>query len=551
MRLPGAWTLAAELGRLLDEADYAGIDLAETLPGVVEGDLASHWQTTLEFLRIVTHHWPAILASLGQINPAARLVGLINAQTSAWRDTPPRSRVWLVAREGNPALCRLAGTVAGFEHGLLLLPGYDAELSDAAWAALDDSHAQAGIAALLAAIGAGREDIQHLPGPPAKAAAGRASLLSRALLPAAQLGDWQQKTPLNIQGLSRLEAQDEAQDATAIAMILRNALEVPGRTAALITPDRGLATRVAAALKRFGVTADDSAGEKLLDTPPSLLLRLLARAAAADYAPLPLLALLKHPLTALGLAPEQCRDHAKRLEMQVLRGPRPAPGFAGLRARLDQADRQTDRDFVDRLEQRCAPLALPGAVNPAVALEALVRTAEAFAETADQNGAARLWSGEAGTALSELLREALATLADLPDISPADVPELLEALLAGTVVRRPRTKDGHPRVAIWGAQEALLQSVDIAVLGGLAEGVWPAMAEPGPWLSRPMRKAAGLPAPETDIAAAAHDFFSLAAACGTVVSPHPPGAAPPRRAGALAHTAERAARGRRPGPAPP
>ena len=106
VRLPGAWTLAAELGRLLDEADYAGIDLAETLPGVVTGDLASHWQTTLEFLRIVTHHWPAILASLGQINPAARLVGLINAQASAWRDTPPRSRVWLVAREGNPALCR-------------------------------------------------------------------------------------------------------------------------------------------------------------------------------------------------------------------------------------------------------------------------------------------------------------------------------------------------------------------------------------------------------------------------------------------------------------
>jgi ATP-dependent helicase/nuclease subunit B len=524
VRLPGAWTLAAELGRLLDEADYAGIDLAETLPGVVEGELASHWQTTLEFLRIVTHHWPAILASLGQINPAARLVGLINAQSAAWADTPPPHRVWLVAREGNPALCRLAGTVAGLEHGLLVLPGYDAELSEPAWEAVDESHAQAGIKGLLAAIGAQRDDIARLPAPAAKTPAGRAALLSRALLPAAQLGDWQHKTQLNIQALSRLEAQDEAQDATAIAMILRDALEVPGRTAALITPDRGLATRVTAALKRFGVTADDSAGEKLLDTPPSLLLRLLARAAAADYAPLPLLALLKHPLTALGLAPEQCRDHAKRLEIFALRGPRPAPGFAGLRVRLDKDGFEPDRDFLDRLAARFAPLALPEAVNPAAALEALIITAEALAETAAQKGAARLWSGEAGTALSELLREALATLADLPDISPADLPELLDALLAGTVVRRPRTKDGHPRVAIWGVQEALLQSVDIAVLGGLVEGVWPAMAEPGPWLSRPMRKAAGLPAAEADIAATAHDFFSLAAACGTVIL-----AAPARR----------------------
>ncbi len=397
-------------------------------------------------------------------------------------------------------------------------------MSDGAWEALDDSHAQAGIKALVTAIGAAREDIARLAAPAAKTPAGRAALLSRALLPAAQLGDWQHKTPLNIQNLSRLEAQDEAQDATAIAMILRDALEVPGRTAALITPDRGLAARVTAALKRFGVTADDSAGEKLLDTPPSLLLRLLARAAAAEYAPLPLLALLKHPLTALGLAPEQCRDHAKNLERLALRGPRPAPGFEGLRARLNKDGLEPDREFLDRLAQRCGPLALPDAVNPAAALTALIQAAEAFAETADPNSPARLWSGEAGTSLSELLREALSTLADLPDIRPADLPELLDALLAGTVVRRPRTKDGHPRVAIWGAQEALLQSVDIAVLGGLAEGVWPAMAEPGPWLSRPMRKAAGLPAPETDIAAAAHDFFSLAAACGTVIL-----AAPARR----------------------
>ncbi|HVE23732.1 MAG TPA: double-strand break repair protein AddB [Acidocella sp.] len=517
VRLPGAWTLAAELGRLLDEADYAGIDLAETLPGVVEGDLASHWQTTLEFLRIVTHHWPAILAARGQVNPAARLVGLIDAQSAAWADTPPAHRVWLVARDGNPALCRLARIVAGLDQGLLLLPGYDAELPDAAWETLDEGHAQAGIQALLAAIGAGRGDVSRLPGPAAKANAGRAALLSRALLPAAQLGEWQHQVPLDIMGISRLEAQDEAQDATAIAMILRDALEVPGRTAALITPDRGLATRVAAALKRFGVTADDSAGEKLLDTPPALLLRLLARAAAADYAPLPLLALLKHPLTAVGLAPEQCRDHAKILEISALRGPRPAPGFAGLRARLAPAGRDADLAFLQRLEQRCAPLALPGAANPTEALTALIQVAEAFAETADRPGAARLWSGEAGTALSDLLRDALASLADLPDICLADLPELLDALCAGSVVRRPRTKDGHPRVAIWGVQEASLQSVDIAVLGGLAEGVWPAMAEPGPWLSRPMRKAAGLPAPEAAIAAAAHDFFSLAVACGTVV----------------------------------
>ena len=331
VRLPGAWTLAAELGRLLDEADYAGIDLAETLPGVVEGDLASHWQTTLEFLRIVTHHWPAILASLGQINPAARLVGLIDAQAPLGADTPPRHRVWLVAREGNPALCRLAGTVAGLKAVFWSCPATmpsSRTRPGRRWMTATRKRASP---ALLAAIGARREEILRLPAQ-RREGRGRAALLSRALLPAARLSDWQHKTPLNIDGLSRLEAQDEAQDATAIAMILRDALEVPGRTAALITPDRGLATRVAAALKRFGVTADDSAGEKLLETPPALLLRLLARAAAADYAPLPLLALLKHPLTAAGPA---ARTMPRPCQAPGDAGPaRPAPGARLRRAAL-------------------------------------------------------------------------------------------------------------------------------------------------------------------------------------------------------------------------
>jgi ATP-dependent helicase/nuclease subunit B len=117
----------------------------------------------------------------------------------------------------------------------------------------------------------------------------------------------------------------------------------------------------------------------------------------------------------------------------------------------------------------------------------------------------------------------------LPDIDAGDLPGLLDAILANAVVRKPRTRDGHPRIAIWGVQEASLQTVDVAVLGGLVEGVWPAAAEPGPWLSRPMRKAAGLPAAEEKIGQAAHDFFSLCCRCPTVVL-----AAPVRRARAPA-----------------
>jgi ATP-dependent helicase/nuclease subunit B len=514
--LSGAWRLAAEFATLLDEADHAGVDLAASLPGLVPEDFAAHWQRTLEFLTIVTHAWPEILEAEGVMNPARRLAVLIEAQARAWAENPPPGPVWMVAAEGTPAIARMAEMVSRLPRGRLILPGFDPHMNEAAWAGVEDSHAQGGIARLLSDIGARIEEVEALPVPLAKMPEGRSALLSRALLPAAALAEWQNPAALTLDGLSRLETGDEAQNALAIAMILRQALQIPGQSAALITPDRALAARVAAALKRFGITADDSAGEPLAATPPAVFLRLLARAAREDYAPLPLLALLKHPLAIGNMVPQAFRDMARRLETHALRGPRPPPGLEGLRFRLKE-ERQAERDFLTRLETMLAPLALPVAVSPVAALTALIEAGEALAATPEEAGPARLWSGEAGNALSALLAESLTALEGMPDMAPADLPELLDALMAGQVVRRPRAKDGHPRIAIWGIQEAALQSVDVAVLGGLVEGVWPSPEEPGPWLSRPMRKQAGLPSTEQKIGQAAHGFFSLASACPNVI----------------------------------
>jgi ATP-dependent helicase/nuclease subunit B len=516
VRLPAAWALAADLAALLDEADGAEIDLAATLPNLVAADLATHWQITLEFLDIVTRAWPAILAETGAVNPAARQTALIDAQIAAWAKTPPTHRVWLVTADAAPATARLAAAIARLPAGRVILHGYDPGLPDDAWEALDDTHNQSGIARLTAAIGARRGDIVLLPAA-AAAPPGRAKLLSNALLPAACLSAWQNTPPPGITGLFRLTPPDEQTEATAIAMALRQALETPRASCALVTPDRGLAQRVAAALKRFGITADDSAGEPLAETPPAVLLRLLARAVVAEFAPVPLLALLKHPLAAGGVPPDIFRDSARRLERAALRGPRPSPGFSGIRFRLDKPHHRASADFLTRLELLLAPLILPATINPATALRQLILTAEALAATAEHPGAAALWSGEAGTALSSQLADAMAALETLPDMPSAALSDLLDALLAGPVVRRPRTKDGHPRIAIWGVQEAALQSVDVVILAGLNEGVWPAAADPGPWASRPMRKAAGLPSPEQKIGAAAADFFTLAASCPTVI----------------------------------
>ncbi|HET6238949.1 MAG TPA: double-strand break repair protein AddB [Acetobacteraceae bacterium] len=557
-----AWPLAVELAALMDEAERSGIDLAARLPDAADDRFAAHWAETLTFLAIVTHAWPAWLTEQGLLNPAARQVALLDAQAEAWRAAPPGERVLLAGTTGGiPAVARLARVIAGLPTGAVVLPGLDADMADSAWEALSDSHPQAGLRRLLDGLGATRGDVLPLPQgegeshvPPA-----RAATISRALLPGQALNDWTGGGTAEIGGLLRLTPADQQEEAAAIALVLREALETRGARAALVTPDRDLAGRVATELARYGVIADDSAGEKLAATPPAVFLRLLAMALAEHLAPVPLLAVLKHPLAGAGLSPAACRAGARALELAALRGPRPGPGLTGLRqgvdrvradwAHVDRAragragedraveaqarpDRADDRGdppaaaaLLARIETCLEPaLRVTAAVEaaPADMLAGLIAAAERLAATDDLPGPSRLWAGEEGEALATALSAVQAALPVLGDQPRGVLPGLLDAVLEGAVVRTRRALRGgagaeHPRVFIWGLLEARLQSAEVIVLGGLVEGVWPPLVEPGPWLSRPMRSTIGLPSPEEAVGQAAHDFTQAACAAPAVV----------------------------------
>ncbi|HUA76141.1 MAG TPA: double-strand break repair protein AddB [Acetobacteraceae bacterium] len=536
-RADRAWALAAELAHLQDEAERAEIDLGAALPRVVPAEFAAHWQTTLDFLRIVTEAWPGWLAGQGLINPAARQVALLKAQARAWAEAPPVHPVWAAGSFGEfPAVAGLLGVIARLERGRVILPGLDREMCEEDFSGLGaehPDHADAGVARLLATIGARRGDVRTFPGAGGMVPAERARTLRRALLPAPALV-WPADAPAEVSGLFRLAPADQQEEAVAIALALRGAIEVPGTRAALVTPDRVLARRVSAELLRFGVVADDSAGEPLSETPPAVFLRLLAAAAEAEYAALPLLALLKHPLCAAGLAPPAARAAARALELGVLRGPGPPPGLARLAA---AADAWGGAELVRRLKAALAPLEAARAgreAAPGALLAALIESAEALAATDAEPGPARLWALEEGEALAAHLAELLAALSHLPPIPPAELSGLLVESLAGVAVRTRRAlrgRDGaeHPRVFIWGLLEARLQLAEVMVLGGLTEGTWPPTTDPGPWLSRPMRAALGLASSEEAIGRAAHDFLSAALAAPTVIL-----SAPRRREGAPA-----------------
>ena len=517
-----AWPLAVELAGLLDEAHRAEIDLAQRLPDAAALEHAAHWDRTIQFLAIVTQAWPAWLDEAGLIDGAARTRQLLDRQAAAW-DTaaPPMDIVIAGTTGGVPAVARLIRTVLRQPRGTVILPGLDHAMPDSVWDALEDGHPQAGLRRLLSTLGATRLDVEPWPA----AGSTRADAVARALLPAAALGTWREPFAPALTGLTRLTAADQQEEAVAIALILRDALQTPQASAALVTPDRALAGRVAAELRRYGVVADDSAGEPLADTPPAVLLRLIARAVAEGFGPVALLSVLKHPLAALGLAPAHCRAAARTLERACLRGPAPPPGLDGLRAAAGKIRPETTADLLDRLDTCFAPIlaiaALPEAA-PVVALQALIACAEAVSAT-DATPGTLLWSGEEGEALAEHLAALLDALPYLPPQDVSTLPGLLEASMAGIMIRTRRALRGldkggeHPRVAILGLLESRLQHHDVLVLGGLAETVWPQATDPGPWMSRPMRARAGLPSPEEIVGQMAHDFAMLTGAAERVV----------------------------------
>ena len=333
-----------------------------------------------------------------------------------------------------------------------------------------------------------------------------------------------------LKGMAVVEAANAEEEALAIAVALRQALEIPDKTAALVTPDRALARRVMAALSRWSVPVDDSGGDALADTALGVFARLVAEAALDGLAPVKLLALLKHPL---------CRVDpwaVAALEGTILRGPRPKAGTEGLQmallrfreelgkwrrkepsalhgsdSRTDMKDGEIDaaKALVTQLQNVLRPLeTLGGKPQPFAAIARQRRDAmEALLEPkrVDETEAREL----------DAIFDAIADGGRIA-VRPADYAEMFQGALADGGVVRPREQD--VRVRIYGPLEARLQNVDLMVLGGLTEGVWPPETRADPWLSRPMRKDLGLDLPERRIGLSAHDFVQALGAREVVLT---------------------------------
>ena len=557
-----ALMLADDLARLMDDMATREVDWGR-LDGLVPDQVDVYWQLTLDFLKIAREAWPAILAERHAIEPALRRDLLINAEAArlaAHKDGP----VIAAGSTGSmPATAKLLSTIARLPHGAVVLPGLDTDLDDDAWRMIGageadmfdppaPGHPQFAMHGLLARMGLARSDVTRLAEP---AAHGRETLASEAMRPAPATDQWRARLSAEPVGariaagldeLSVIEAANVEEEALAVAVALREALETPDKTAALVTPDRAIARRVAAALGRWLVDVDDSGGDALADTPAGVFARLAADVALGGVAPVALLALLKHRLVRLGAAANAHRHAVAALELALLRGPRPRAGSAGLahalasfraelaklrrkersdihrsepRAEISEADLDAAGDLVARLGEALKPLeAIPRNGPHAFSALAALHRDVIVRLGGDAAGKTDAFADPDGVALAKLfddIAEQAGTDADIL-LAPRDYGEFFEATMSTQVVRRP----GAPgaRVRIYGPLEARLVQVDRVVLAGLAEGLWPPEARTDPWLNRPMRQRLDLDLPERRIGLSAHDFAQMLGAKEVVLA---------------------------------
>ncbi|MFA5950301.1 MAG: double-strand break repair protein AddB [Hyphomicrobium sp.] len=544
--------LAAELASLMDMVETEDKTL-DGLAHLVPETFSTHWQQTLTFLEIVTKWWPAELAEKGLLSAVGRRNAVIRGEAQRMQHEPPNGPVIVAGVTGSiPATVELMRAVAELPHGAIVLPALDTVLDEASWNAIipadagepaHPEHPQFGLKKLLDGLRIARSAVAILGESGSKAISARGRLVAEVMRPARTTARWEafaaaaraEGAAAAPQGLSLIEAPTAQDEAEAVALILREAISTPGRTAALVSPDRLLARRVAVRLEAWGIKVDDSAGRPFAKTPPGAFLDLLIEAVANNFAPAELMSLLKHPITRLGLDPFAARRAARALEIAAFRAPYLGAGLAGVEAALEKARQETldktrrhravvrlfdedwdgARDLVQRLRTAVEPLTL---LYDAATPEPLRRLAKAHAdaagavarqpgEAADAEMGSLLWQGEAGETgasfFASLLNEELPSLL----IPPSDYADLYRSLISGENVR-PRGPV-HPRLAIWGPFEARLQQPDVVILGSLNDGTWPQSADPGAWLNRPMRETLGLPSPEEKIGQAAHDFATL------------------------------------------
>jgi ATP-dependent helicase/nuclease subunit B len=528
-----ALRLGRYLAEVIDELEIEQIRFSQFAETEPSGDLAGHWQKSYaQLLRLIPEYDRTLLAA-DRIGPAARRNLLLRQLADSLKtDQPANLIVALGISTAAPAIAYLLKVIATLPSAMVIFPAIDVTMADENWERLGpvsapeksdgmytshESHPQFHLKLLLERMGFRRDELTILQDDSPQ--------LNEVISQIFSLPDdtecWRDlpDAKKNLSHVRLLTAEDIAQEATAIAVLVREALETPQKRIAVVTPDRELAVRVSAQLKRWNINVDDSAGIPLTQTAPGSLFMALAQTMAAQFAPVTLLAVLKHPLVKLGDERLDWLEKVRILDV-VMRGPNSGIGLNAAAHRIEawqaeqtKKNKPTDPNFVPWWSAVQQDLKALDASNS----NGFVDILSAIQMVADRLTDGAIWRGEAGRQLSAFIEELNGqNLSALGAINREAIVAVLSELFDRQMVRPPY--GGHPRVAIYGLLEARLQQADLVICAGLNEGSWPQIPQPDPWLAPRIRRELKLAGLERNIGLAAHDLATALGAKQVVLT---------------------------------
>lgn len=503
MTFAQAFALAQDLAKLMDVFYNEQLSF-DGLKNLVPEQYAVHWQETLNFLQIISKYWPQILQERGLCDMVNRKNALLKAQAEIWQNNKPSGQVVAAGITALfPGLKQLLKTIKNLPNGEIYFYGLDKQLEDEAWEQADESHPQYELKQLLEFLQISRFEVKDAVKPHNAA---REKLVSEMMRPALSTLEWRSLSADSLpseatENLHLITTEDMGQEASAIAVIMRDTLNTASKTAALVTTDRNLARRVAAELERWQIKIDDSAGKPLHLTPVGIYLRSILEVLEADFSDSSVLALLKSPFIRLNSDLASVRRRVRDYELALR-----TPAYSGIKKEIPEKLLQD----VVLLKQTIRPLAELYA-NPQADFTALLQThlqvAEALSGSKNGGGDKVLWRGDDGRKAAALFSKVLPQLKVLEQIDPKQYAAVLTRLMATETVRP--LYGTHPRLKILGPIEARFNQYDVVIIGEVNEGVWPVLPSSDPWMSRPMKKDFGMPLPEKAIGVMAADFCQL------------------------------------------
>lgn len=495
-----ALSLAKDLAKLIDTAYQENLSFSN-LESIVPEQFSQHWQQTLEFLKIITDNWPKILSSRKCIDSVYRKNLLIEAKAKYWQQQNTQAKIVVAGVcVGYNSVLKLIKTVSELKNGEVYLYGLDKYLSDNDWNFIEPTHPQYELKNLLEYLKINRFDVKDCV---QALKPEREKFVSEIMLPALSTTNW-----LNLKlgsygadaldGISLIECANERQEALSIAIILREALNVPEKTAALVTTDRNLARRVSSELERWDIKIDDSAGKPLHITPIGIFLRLILEVIESDFSLLSMVTLAKNHYVRLSRENLSLINEIRNWEYQNR-----MPVFS-------QEQKQIPEEicaWISELKEILRPLYelyRQTKVDFSVMLKTHLEVAQNLCADNIISGEANLWKSDDGKSAAELFNVLLQQAGVLDAIKPEQYLSVLTVLMSSENVRY--SYGTHPRLKILGPIEARFNKFDTIVIGGVNEGFWPEVPPSDPWLSRPMKSSINMSLPDKNIGVLCSDF---------------------------------------------